>query len=71
MRTETRIVKVVHENGEPAMARDFANGVLFEVIEGPSVGMRGSDITLFDLVGHIRWDRSQISIYETGERRTV
>ena len=68
METRTRIVEVVHENGDRATAKTRRpNATLFEVTDGPHAGKRGADADLFDLVGALDWDHTTVSICETGE----
>lgn len=69
MSEKTRILKVVHDDGSNATCPRHPNAILFEVADGPHAGKRGCDVCLFELVGHITWDKSQIVSYETGQRR--
>jgi len=66
---KTRILTVVHDNGDTAHCPLHSSALLQEVAEGADKGKRGCDACLFDLVGPLDWDRSQIVSYETGERR--
>jgi hypothetical protein len=65
----TRILTVLRDSGEGVYCQFHPNALLFEVAEGPHQGKRGCDGCLFDLVGPIQWDKSQIVSYETGEQR--
>lgn len=69
-----RILRVIHQDGTPATAKEvWANphASLFEIAEGPHQGKRGPDYQISSLVGPILWDHSQVSIYETGEFKSV
>ena len=67
---KTKVIAVVHSNGKTAHPPG-SNAVLFEVVEGGKVGTRGADYELFDIFGTITWDKSRVSIYETGQIRTA
>lgn len=70
MENKTRIIEVLHENGTRATAAPIRpNATLFEIAEGPHKGKRGGDVDLFGLVGQLDWDKTEVSIYETGEHR--
>lgn len=70
MNEATIILAVVHDDRLTAHPRG-GMAILFEVAEGPHERVRGADWQLFDLVGPIRWDESQVVSYETGQRRPV
>ena len=68
MAKATRIIQVVHHDGDAAYAGPRRpRSTLFEITEGPHRGKRGADADLHDLVGAIDWDPGRVSIYETGE----
>ena len=59
---QTKILKVAHDSGRPATK---GNAALFEVVEGPSQGMRGTLRELEMLVGATYLDESCFVSYET------
>lgn len=61
----TTIIAVIHQSGQGALV---GNATLFEATSGPHAGLRGADVQLYDALGPIHWDRSQVSLLETGER---
>lgn len=71
MSKATRILAVVHDDGRTARAGvgGRPNATLLEIAEGPHAGKRGPDTEIFDLVGPIEWDRSEVVSFETGQRR--
>ena len=69
MSDKTRILTVMHDNGDTAYCPHHPGALLQEVAEGNHQGKRGCDACLFDLVGPLDWDRGQVVSYETGERR--
>lgn len=67
----TKIIAVINEDGTTTTAANGwnqPNATLFEIVEGPHSGKRGPDSAIFDLVGLIEWDKSEVSVYETGQR---
>ncbi len=70
MAKKTRIVEVIHQNGETAYSAQHSHAILFEVKEGDHCGKRGSAVELSALVGTLDWDQSHVVIYETGELMT-
>ena len=64
----TRILAVIHDDGDTPHCISHSNAILFEVAEGPHRGKRGCDGCLFELAGPIQWDKSQIVSYETGQK---
>ncbi len=66
---KARILSVIHDNGEGAYCLTHPNALLFEVAEGAHQGKRGCDGCLFDLVGPIQWNQSEVVSYETGDKR--
>lgn len=68
--TPTKIISIIKSDGTNATATQVwnqPNALLFEIVDGPHTGKRGPDSALFDLVGPLHWDKSQVSIYETGQ----
>jgi hypothetical protein len=70
MAEKTRIVEVVHQNGDTAHSAQHSHAILFEVQEGDHTGKRGSAIELSALVGALHWGQSHVVIYETGKVMT-
>lgn len=67
----TTIISIINSDGSSATAAEIWNrpsSALFEIIEGPHAGKRGPSDAIFDLVGPITWNQSEVSIRETGER---
>lgn len=60
---QTKILKVAHDSGRPATKGNVA---LFEVVEGPRQGMRGTLRELEMFVGTTHLDESCFVSYETG-----
>jgi hypothetical protein len=70
MAEKTRIVEVIHQNGETAHSTRHSGAILFEIQEGDHRGKRGSVTELSALVGALAWDQSHVVMYETGELMT-
>lgn len=66
----TTVISVINSDGSSATAAEIwnrPNTLLFEIVEGPHAGKRGPSDAIFDLVGSFSWDRSEVSVLETGE----
>ncbi len=67
----TKIIAVLKQDGSSKMAGgsiwNAPFSPLFEIVDGPHSGKRGPDYQIFDLVGQIKVDETQISVYETGQ----
>ena len=70
MARKTRIVEVIHQNGDTVYSTRHSHAILFEIQEGDHRGKRGSVTELSALVGALAWDQSYVVIYETGELMT-